>query len=65
LFDGSVWTHLVVSTQAGRASGRRIAVDLRENIAGVTDESLGGGTSVEVPETEGVVPRSREGELTC
>jgi hypothetical protein len=34
-----------------------------ENILGVTNESLGGGSSVKVPQAEGVIPRSREGEL--
>ena len=36
----------------------------RENIVGVTDEAAGGGTGVEVPETEGLVPGSGQGELT-
>jgi hypothetical protein len=34
-----------------------------ENILGVTNESLGGGSSVKIPQAEGVIPRSREGEL--
>lgn len=36
----------------------------RENILLVSDKSSGGYTSVEVPEAEGCVPRSRESELT-
>lgn len=35
-----------------------------ENITGVTNESSGGGTGVEVPKTESVVPRRGESELT-
>jgi hypothetical protein len=35
-----------------------------EDIGGVANESSGGRSGVEVPETEGVVPRRREGELT-
>lgn len=34
-----------------------------ENIRGVTDESAGGETRVEVPETKGVVPGGGESEL--
>ena len=36
----------------------------REDIGGVADESSGGGTGVQVPETEGLVPRGRKSELT-
>ena len=35
----------------------------REDVGGVTDESSGGRSGVEVPESEGVVPRRGEGEL--
>jgi len=34
-----------------------------ENILGVTNKTLGGGSGVKVPQAEGVIPRSREGEL--
>ena len=34
-----------------------------EDIAGVADESAGGETGVQIPETESVVPGRREGEL--
>ena len=34
-----------------------------QNVGGVADEAAGGETGVEVPETEGVVPRRGEGEL--
>ncbi len=34
-----------------------------EHIGGVADEAAGGGAGVQVPETEGLVPRSGEGEL--
>jgi hypothetical protein len=37
----------------------------REDVGGVTDESSGGRSGVEVPESEGVVPRRGEGELAC
>jgi len=36
----------------------------RENILSVSNESSGGKTSVEIPESESSVPRSRETELT-
>lgn len=36
----------------------------REDVLGVSDETTGGGAVVQVPQTEGTVPRSREGELT-
>jgi len=36
----------------------------RENIVGVTDETAGGGTGVEVPKTEGLVPGSGQSKLT-
>jgi len=36
----------------------------REDIVGVADEAAGGQTGVEVPETEGLVPRGGQGELT-
>jgi len=36
----------------------------RQNIVGVTNETTGGGTVVQIPKTESVIPRSREGELT-
>jgi hypothetical protein len=36
----------------------------REDVVGVTDESTGGRSRVEVPQSEGVVPRRGEGELT-
>jgi len=36
----------------------------REDIVGVADEATGGEAGVEVPETEGLVPRGRQGELT-
>ena len=36
----------------------------RKDIRGVADESTGGKTGVQVPETEGVIPGRREGELT-
>lgn len=32
-----------------------------EDVVGVSDETAGGGTGGELPETEGLVPRSREG----
>lgn len=32
-----------------------------ENIVGVADESSGGGASGELPQTEGLVPRGRQG----
>ena len=35
----------------------------REDIRGVADESAGGETGVQIPETESVVPGRREGEL--
>lgn len=35
-----------------------------EDITSVADEAAGGETSVQVPETERLVPRGREGELT-
>jgi len=35
----------------------------REDIVGVADEATGGGTGVEVPETEGLVPRGGQSEL--
>ena len=35
----------------------------REDIRGVADESTGGETGVQIPETESVVPGRREGEL--
>lgn len=35
----------------------------REDVVGVTDESTGGRPGVEVPQSEGVVPRRGEGEL--
>jgi len=34
-----------------------------QNVGGVADEAARGSTGVEVPETEGVVPGGREGEL--
>jgi len=34
-----------------------------ENILGVTNESLGGGSRVKVPQAKSMIPRSREGEL--
>ena len=34
-----------------------------EDIGGVADEAAGSETGVQVPETEGVVPRRRKGEL--
>ena len=37
----------------------------REDVVGVSDESTGGRSGVEVPESESVVPRRREGELAC
>jgi hypothetical protein len=35
-----------------------------ENVLGVTDESSGGDTGVQVPKTKGLIPRSRQSELT-
>lgn len=35
----------------------------RKNIAGVANKLAGGEAGVEVPETQGLVPRRREGEL--
>ena len=35
----------------------------REDVGGVSDESSGGESRVEVPKSEGVVPRRRESEL--
>lgn len=35
-----------------------------ENVGGVANESLGGETGVQVPESEGVVPRRGESELS-
>ena len=35
-----------------------------EDIGGVTDESTGGQSGVEVPKSKGLVPRGGEGELT-
>ena len=35
----------------------------REDVRGVADEPAGGQTRVEVPETQGLVPRGREGKL--
>lgn len=35
----------------------------REDVTGVADKLAGGEAGVEVPETEGLVPRGREGEL--
>ena len=35
----------------------------REDIRGMADESAGGETGVQIPETESVVPGRREGEL--
>jgi hypothetical protein len=35
----------------------------RKDIRGMADEATGGQASIEIPETEGVVPRRREGEL--
>ena len=55
-FDGSVTGAgndlPVISTEADR-----------EDIRGVADKSTGGETGVQVPETEGVIPGRREGEL--
>jgi hypothetical protein len=36
----------------------------RQNIVGVTDETTGGGTVVQVPETKSLIPRSGQSELT-
>jgi len=36
----------------------------REDISLMSDESASGESSVEIPETEGTVPRARKGELT-
>lgn len=36
----------------------------REDVRGVTDETTGGKSRVEVPKTESLVPRRRESELT-
>ena len=36
-----------------------------QDVGGVTDESSSGRAGVQVPESEGVVPRRGEGELTC
>jgi hypothetical protein len=36
----------------------------REDIVGVTDEATGGEAGVEVPKTEGLVPRGGQSELT-
>ena len=53
----------------GSVSGRRDNLSVvsgerdGENVRGVTDESLGGQTGVEVPQSESVVPGGREGEL--
>lgn len=35
----------------------------REDVGGVANEAAGGGAGVEVPETQGLVPRGGEGEL--
>lgn len=35
-----------------------------ENVGGVTNEAAGGEAGVKVPETEGVVPRRRQSELS-
>lgn len=35
-----------------------------QNIGGVADEAASGGSGVEIPEAESVVPGRREGELT-
>jgi hypothetical protein len=36
----------------------------RQDIVGVTDETTGGGTVVQVPETKGLIPRGGQSELT-
>jgi hypothetical protein len=36
----------------------------RQDILGVSNESSGCGSKVQIPETEGRVPRSRKGELS-
>jgi hypothetical protein len=36
----------------------------RENIVGVANETTGGGSVVEIPKTESVIPRGGQGELT-
>ena len=35
-----------------------------EDVLGVANEATGGKASVEVPKTQGLVPRRRKGELT-
>lgn len=36
----------------------------REDIVGVADEATGGSTSVQIPKTDSLIPRSRQSELT-
>jgi hypothetical protein len=77
--DGSVsgsGDDLSVVSGEGDAKGRvdgllvqdiSITIDViysRQNITGVTDESSSGFTSVQVPQSQSLVPRSGQGELT-